>query len=105
MEPKREKRQNIQKKLGLLTPVVAAVPSISPTPRPYLSRFPRLVLNRSVSRIWRTSVSVTVSNRRLRTRTHGGVAGASGQPLPLCRSNAVTGKVVLRIGCWLPILP
>ena len=32
--------------------------------------------------------SVTISNRRVRTRTHGGVAGVSGQPLPLCRSNA-----------------
>jgi hypothetical protein len=34
-------------------------------------------------------VSVTISNRRVRTRTHGGVAGVSGQPLPLCRSNAL----------------
>jgi hypothetical protein len=33
------------------------------------------------------SVSVTISNRRVRTRTHGGVAGVSGQPLPLCRSS------------------
>jgi len=37
--------------------------------------------------------SVTISNRRVRTRTHGGVAGVSGQPLPLCRSNALIGKV------------
>ena len=34
------------------------------------------------------TVSETDSNRRVRTRTHGGVAGVSGQPLPLCRSNA-----------------
>src|SRR5260370_33587459 len=33
-------------------------------------------------------VSAPISNRRVRTRTHGGVAGVSGQPLPLCRSNA-----------------
>src|SRR5208282_1255965 len=70
----------------------AAVPGTSPTPRPYPSRFPRPILNRSVSRIWRMRVSVTISNRRVRTRTHGGVAGVSGQPLPLCRSNAVIGK-------------
>ena len=29
---------------------------------------------------------VTDSNRRVRTRTHGGVAGVGGQPPPLCRS-------------------
>jgi len=40
--------------------------------------------------------SVTISNRRVRTRTHGGVAGVSGQPLPLCRSN-----VVLETSQWL----
>jgi len=38
------------------------------------------------------SVSVTISNRRVRTRTHGGVAGVSGQPLPLCRSDGRTGS-------------
>ena len=36
--------------------------------------------------------SVTISNRRVRTRTHGGVAGVSGQPLPLCRSNALVSR-------------
>ena len=30
--------------------------------------------------------SVTDSNRRVRTRTHGGVAGVRGRPRPLCRS-------------------
>jgi len=30
--------------------------------------------------------SVTNSNRRVRTRTHGGVAGVGGWPPPLCRS-------------------
>jgi hypothetical protein len=38
------------------------------------------------------SVSVTISNRRVRTRTHGGVAGVSGQPLPLCRSSRLVGS-------------
>ena len=38
--------------------------------------------------------SVTLSNRRVRTRTHGGVAGVSGQPLPLCRSNGVTAELI-----------
>ena len=33
------------------------------------------------------TVSVTDSNRRVRTRTHGGVAGVGGRPPPLCRSN------------------
>ena len=32
------------------------------------------------------ALSVTVSNRRVRTRTHGGVAGVGGRPPPLCRS-------------------
>jgi len=31
--------------------------------------------------------SVTDSNRRVRTRTHGGVAGVRGRLRPLCRSN------------------
>jgi hypothetical protein len=80
----------------------AAVPGTSPTPRPYPSRFPRPILNRSVSRIWRMSVSVTISNRRVRTRTHGGVAGVSGQPLPLCRSSWVTGHRLALEVCVLP---
>ena len=37
-------------------------------------------------------VTANFSNRRVRTRTHGGVAGVSGQPLPLCRSNRLTGQ-------------
>src|SRR6185437_12163905 len=36
--------------------------------------------------IGRGSVGVTISNRRIRTRTYGGVAGDGGRPLPLCRS-------------------
>src|SRR5262249_8196188 len=36
-----------------------------------------------------SSVSPNVSNRRVRTRTHGGVAGVGGRPPPLCRSNRV----------------
>ena len=47
------------------------------------------VSNRSGSRIWRMPASVTISNRRVRTRTHGGVAGVNGRPLPLCGSNAL----------------
>jgi hypothetical protein len=36
--------------------------------------------------------SVTDSNRRLRTRTHGGGAGVRRRPRPLCRSTAVCSK-------------
>jgi hypothetical protein len=40
------------------------------------------------------------SNRRVRTRSHGGVAGASGQPLPLCRSfRHVDWKTGTASGC------
>jgi hypothetical protein len=58
-----------------IQPVAAAVPGTSPTPRPYPSRFPRPISTRSVSRIWRMDTSVTI--RRVRTRTHGGVASAT----------------------------
>jgi hypothetical protein len=75
-------------------PAAPAAPGTSPTPKPYPSRFPRPISNRSASRIWRMCVSVTISNRRVRTRTHGGVAGVSGQPLPLCRSHGQTGCAV-----------
>ena len=74
-------------------PVAAAAPGTSPTPRPYPSRFLMPISKRSGSRLWRMRASVTISNRRVRTCTHGGVAGVSGQPLPLCRSNAVTVEV------------
>jgi len=37
--------------------------------------------------------SVTDSNRRVRTRTHGGVAGVRGRPRPLCRSKRATRKL------------
>jgi len=40
------------------------------------------------------------SNRRVRTRSHGGVAGVSGQPLPLCRSfRHVDWKTGTASGC------
>src|SRR5260370_13175972 len=61
------------------------------TTRPYPSGFPMPTSNRSGFRLWRMGASVIISNRRVRTRTHGGVAGDSGQPLPLCRSNALLG--------------
>jgi len=38
--------------------------------------------------------SVTDSNRRVRTRTHGGVAGVRGRPRPLCRSYRQFGSQV-----------
>src|SRR6266699_389255 len=50
-----------------------------------------LTSNRSDFRPYTRSASVTISNRRVRTRTHGGVAGVSGQPLPLCRSSHLIG--------------
>jgi len=48
-----------------------------------------LTSNRSDFRPYTRSVSATNSNRRVRTRTHGGVAGVGGQPPPLCRSSRV----------------
>src|SRR5215471_1642545 len=51
-----------------------------------------LTSNRSDFRPYPRRASVTISNRRVRTRTHGGVAGVGGQPPPLCRSNGVLGK-------------
>jgi len=74
-------------------PVSDSAPGTSPTPRPYPSRFLMPISKRSGSRLWRMRASVTISNRHVRTCTHGGVAGVSGQPLPLCRSNAVTVEV------------
>ena len=74
-------------------PVAAEAPGTSPTPKPCPSRFPMATSHRSASRIWRMHASVTISNRCVRTRTHGGVAGVSGQPLPLCRSNGLTGEM------------
>src|SRR5215467_6572577 len=41
-------------------------------------------------------VSVTDSNRRVRTRTHGGVAGVGGQPPPLCRSTPLNDNTPSR---------
>ena len=41
----------------------------------------RLVIQECATRAWAS----TPPNRRMRTRMYGGVAGASGRPLPLCR--------------------
>src|SRR6266571_362092 len=62
-----------------------------------------LTSNRSDFRPYTRSASVTISNRRVRTRTHGGVAGVSGQPLPLCRSYGIFGNwpaTRFRNGTW-----
>ena len=61
-------------------------------PRPSLLGFPMLTSNRSDFRPYTRNASVTISNRRVRTRMHGGVAGVGGQPPPLCRSNGVIGN-------------
>src|SRR5262245_65222153 len=45
-----------------------------------------------------SSVSPNISNRRVRTRTHGGVAGVGGRPPPLCRSSRHLVEVQLS-GC------
>ncbi len=50
-------------------------------PRPFKSGFP----------VCSMGVSVTDSNRRVRTRTHGGVAGVGGRPPPLRRSRRSRG--------------
>jgi hypothetical protein len=68
--------------------------------------FPMPTSNRSAFQHWSMVASVTDSNRRVRTRTHGGVAGVRGQPRPLCRSNPhITGaadKAVNLVGCKSP---
>src|SRR5450759_1032819 len=51
-----------------------------------------LTSNRSDFRPYTRNASVTISNRRVRTRMHGGVAGVGGQPPPLCRSNGILGN-------------
>src|ERR1700680_2879000 len=45
-----------------------------------------LTSNRLDFRPYTRSASVTISNRRVRPRTHGGVAGGGGQTPPLCGS-------------------
>jgi hypothetical protein len=61
------------------TPLVAgSVPGTSRRPRPCLWGFPMPISNRSDFRHCSRTVSVTDSNRRVRTRTHGGVAGVTG---------------------------
>src|ERR1700757_3602944 len=44
------------------------------------------------------AASVTNSNRRVRTRMHGGVAGVGGRLPPLCRSDKQTG--LRPESCW-----
>src|SRR5258708_38420817 len=50
-----------------------------------------LTSNRSDFRPYTRRASVTISNRRVRTLMHGGVAGVGGQPPPLCRSSHFIG--------------
>jgi len=61
-------------------------------PRPFLLGCPMLTSNRSGFRPYTRTVSVTISNRRVRARTHGGVAGVGGRPPPRCRSNVPLGN-------------
>ncbi len=51
-----------------------------------------LISNRSDFRPYTRNASVTIANRRVRTRMHGGVVGVAGQPPPLCHSNGVLGN-------------
>src|SRR5258708_10702333 len=50
-----------------------------------------LTSNRSDFRPYTRRASVTISNRRVRTLMHGGVAGVGGQPPPLCPSSPFFG--------------
>jgi hypothetical protein len=58
--------------------VAGAALGASHGPRPLLLVFRIPTSDRSGSRHYSRSVSVTDSNRRVRTRTHGGVAGVGG---------------------------
>jgi|SRR5215472_16225418 len=55
-----------------------AAPGTSLGPKPFRWGFPMPTSNRSAFRRWSMGVSATNSNRRVRTRTHGGVAGVGG---------------------------
>jgi hypothetical protein len=65
----------------------ATGPGISHGLKPLLLGFPMRTSNRSAFRHCSRNVSGTYSNRRVRTRMHGGVAGVGGRPPPLCRSS------------------
>src|SRR5947207_15658920 len=71
--------------LRLKPPAVRMVPGVWLTARPCHWLFPLLTSTRSVFLGCWTRSSLTELNRRMRTRMYGGVAGASGRPLPLCR--------------------
>ena len=62
----------------IIRPAAVVVLGTSHGPKPFLSGFRMLTLNRSDFPHCSRSVSVTNSNRRVRTRTHGGVAGVGG---------------------------
>ena len=67
-----------------------------------------LTSNRLDFRPYARSASVTISNRRVRTRTHGGVAGVGGQPPPLCRSHGAKPCYLCRRKPreqWLALIP
>jgi len=79
-------------RLAAIQPEADSALGISQRPKPYLSGFLMPISNRWVFLPWSRSNGLNFSNRRVRTRTHGGVAGVSGQPLPLCRSNRPFGQ-------------
>ena len=61
-----------------IPPAAVAALGTSRRPRPWLWGFRMRTSNRWDFRPCSRTVSVTVSNRRVRTRTHGGVAGVGG---------------------------
>jgi Group II intron, maturase-specific domain len=79
----------VRPRLAVIRPAADVALGISLGPRPFLWGFLTHTSNRSDFRHCSRSVSVTDSNRRVRTRTHGGVAGVGRRPPPLCRSNGV----------------
>src|ERR1035437_5322088 len=61
-----------------IPPAAVAALGISRRPRPWLWGFLMRTSNRWDFHHCSRTVSVTISNRRVRTRTHGGVAGVGG---------------------------
>ena len=83
MNLKDDKQQNIQKQLDFSAAPTGEAPRTSREGTE--SSGARSETEKPAS-IVPAMLALPISNRRVRTRTHGGVAGVDGQPSPLCRS-------------------